>query len=185
MQKSGFTEIIPFICIKPSNLGSVSCVFHVLSFHGAHLRERLQSDGLCVLSCSVMSNCLWPDGLYPARPFCPWNFPGKNPKSWTCVSWVSCTGRQILYHCTVREAQRYFSPSWVPLRFSSSHWRAANPDDCAILACWYGRKYSISQCLQWPLQNFQCGRWWVTATSFQIPQSICLEVLCGANAAFT
>ena len=78
MHKSGFTEIIPFICIKPSKLGSASYVFHSLSFHGAHLREWLQSDGLCVLSCSVMSNCLWPHGLYPARSFCPWNFPGKN-----------------------------------------------------------------------------------------------------------
>ena len=107
------------------------------------------------------------------------------PKDWTCVSWESCTGRRVLYHCTSREAQRYFSPSWAPLGFSSSHWRAAIPDDCAILASWYGRKYSISQCLQWLLQNFQCGRWWVTATSFQIPQSICLEVLCRANAAFT
>ena len=33
---------------------------------------------MCVVSCSVVSNCLWPHGLYPARLLCPWNFPGKN-----------------------------------------------------------------------------------------------------------
>ena len=26
------------------------------------------------------------------------------PRDRTCVSWVSCTGRQILYHCTTRKA---------------------------------------------------------------------------------
>ena len=52
--------------------------------------------------CSVMSNSPWPHGLYPARLFCLWDFPGKNtgvvaisssrgsswPRDWT---WVSCT----------------------------------------------------------------------------------------------
>ena len=56
----------------------MSYVLHTVSFHGAHLREWLQSDGLCVLSCSVGSNCLRPHGLYLARSFCSWNFPGKN-----------------------------------------------------------------------------------------------------------
>ena len=35
----------------------------------------------CSCSCSVVSNSLWPRGLQPARPFCPWNFPGK--KYWS------------------------------------------------------------------------------------------------------
>ena len=30
------------------------------------------------VSCSVMSNSLQPHGLYTARLFCPWGFPGKN-----------------------------------------------------------------------------------------------------------
>ena len=30
------------------------------------------------VSCSVVSNCLWPHGLWPARLLCPWAFPGKN-----------------------------------------------------------------------------------------------------------
>ena len=31
-----------------------------------------------VLSCSVVSNTLWPYGLQPTRLLCPWDFPGKN-----------------------------------------------------------------------------------------------------------
>ena len=27
---------------------------------------------------SVMSNFMWPHGLWPTRLFCPWDFPGKN-----------------------------------------------------------------------------------------------------------
>ena len=34
--------------------------------------------GACVLSCSVMSDSLWPYGLEPAWLLCPWDFPGKN-----------------------------------------------------------------------------------------------------------
>ena len=32
----------------------------------------------CRLGHSVPSNSWWLHGLYPARLFCPWNFPGKN-----------------------------------------------------------------------------------------------------------
>ena len=31
-----------------------------------------------VLSCSVVSDSLWPHGLQPTRLLCPWNSPGKN-----------------------------------------------------------------------------------------------------------
>ena len=55
--------------------------------------------------CSVISDRLWPHGLYPARFLCPWNFPGKNPgagfhflfngiflnQNQTWVTHVSCT----------------------------------------------------------------------------------------------
>ena len=30
------------------------------------------------VSHSVVSDSLWPHGLKPARPLCPWDFPGKN-----------------------------------------------------------------------------------------------------------
>ena len=53
---------------------------------------------------------------------------------------------------------RYFSPSWVSLGVTSSHWRAAVADDWDILVYWYGRKYFISHYLCWkilcvPIQN--------------------------------
>ena len=32
----------------------------------------------CVLMASVMSNSLWPCGLYPSRLRCPWDSPGKD-----------------------------------------------------------------------------------------------------------
>ena len=61
---------------------------------------------------SVVSDSLRPYGLHFARLLCPWDSPGKNtgagchfllkgssqPRDWTCVSCLSCTGRQILYH---------------------------------------------------------------------------------------
>ena len=59
---------------------------------------------LCVcVSYSVMSDSLWPHGLWPTRLLCPWNSPGKNtgegsqaffrgspqPRDWTCIGgWI-------------------------------------------------------------------------------------------------
>ena len=59
-----------------------------------------------------MSNSLWPHGLWPARLLHPWDFPGKNTgvgchallqesfptQGRTQLSYVSCIGRQVLYH---------------------------------------------------------------------------------------
>ena len=69
---------------------------------------------LCVLSQSVISDSLWPNGPQPARLPCLGNFPSKNTgagchfllqgPSQPRASWVSCTGRQILYHCATWEA---------------------------------------------------------------------------------
>ena len=55
---------------------------------------------------SVVSNSLWPCGLWTARLLCPLNFPDKNTRvdchflHQSYVSCVSCTGRWILYHHT-------------------------------------------------------------------------------------
>ena len=57
---------------------------------------------LCI-SRSVVSNSLWPHGLQPARPLCPWHSPGKitgvdchfllqgssQPRDWTQVSYTA------------------------------------------------------------------------------------------------
>ena len=65
--------------------------------------------------CLVAKSCptLQLRGLQHARLLCPWHFPGKNtgagchflhkgfsqPRDRTCISCISCIGRQILYHC--------------------------------------------------------------------------------------
>ena len=36
--------------------------------------SQLQHSTECVLSCSIMSNSLWPHGLYPTRLLFPWGF---------------------------------------------------------------------------------------------------------------
>ena len=38
-----------------------------------------------VLSPSVLSDSLWPRGLQPTRPLCPWDAPGKDPE-WVAIS---------------------------------------------------------------------------------------------------
>ena len=39
----------------------------------------LLGSQLCVyINCSVLSDSLWPYGLYPTRLLCPWDSPGKN-----------------------------------------------------------------------------------------------------------
>ena len=61
--------------------------YNNVTFLWHHRFTNLQSNILkgihsfvcvCMLSHSVMSDSLWPHGLYPARLLCPWNFPGKN-----------------------------------------------------------------------------------------------------------
>ena len=63
---------------------------------------------LVTQSCPTLCN-QW---TVAARLLCPWDSPGKNtggvaissskgsspPRDWTCVSYVSCIGRQALYH---------------------------------------------------------------------------------------
>ena len=76
-------------------------------------REPVFPGTVCV--CSVMSDSLWPHGLYPLSigisrqeywigfPIHP---PGDLPDSGigTHVSFVSCIGKKILYHWTAWEA---------------------------------------------------------------------------------
>ena len=65
-----------------------------------------------MLSCSVMSDSLLPHGMrVPTRLLCPWDFPGKIlewvaipfSRDRTHISCVTCTSRQILYHCATQE----------------------------------------------------------------------------------
>ena len=58
----------PVDCLSPS----LECQFH----EGRDLFVTVTPSES--VSCSVVSNSLWPHGLQPARLLCPWNFPGKN-----------------------------------------------------------------------------------------------------------
>ena len=40
-------------------------------------KNKLNPNLSCVGVCSVMSDSLWPHGLYSAWLLCSWNFPGK------------------------------------------------------------------------------------------------------------
>ena len=73
-----------------------------------------RSDGMRCKSviCSVMSDYLWPIDCRPQAPLVhgilqarilkwvamPFSRGSSRPRDWTCVSYVSCTGRQVLYH---------------------------------------------------------------------------------------
>ena len=68
-----------------------------------------------VVSTKSCPSVLWPNGLYPARLLCPWDFPVKNTgvgchfllqgifrsRYWMWVSWI---GRLIFYHWATKEA---------------------------------------------------------------------------------
>ena len=69
---------------------------------------------VCVFIHSVMSDSLWPHGLYPARLLCPfsrleyWNrlpflFQASQLWDWTHVSCISWTGRKILTSWAARK----------------------------------------------------------------------------------
>ena len=96
-----------------------------LMLHDKEMRGKNPND-ICliymhvyVLSCSVVSNSLRPQGLNPTRRLCPWNFPGKNtgvdchfllegifPTRGSILSLASAAfDRQSLYHCTTWEGQ--------------------------------------------------------------------------------
>ena len=62
------------------HLGVTPAVYSTLPGIELNSRYKHISDSWCcvVLSHSVMSNTLWPHGLYPTRLLCPWDFPGKN-----------------------------------------------------------------------------------------------------------
>ena len=53
-------------------------IFQFFSHLGLYRVLNRVSCTICVLSCSAVSNSLWPHGLWPARLLCPWDFPGKN-----------------------------------------------------------------------------------------------------------
>ena len=49
-----------------------------LSWMGWHLLPPLESVKVKVSVTQLCPTLLWPHGLWPTRPLCPWDFPGKN-----------------------------------------------------------------------------------------------------------
>ena len=107
-------------CCKRSN------VFHIISglsnkIQLIYIPVLYQGCVVCVCVCacanarvqvhSVVSNSLWPHGLWPIRLLCPWNFPGKNTgvdchfllqrvfliQELNLHSCISCVSRWVLY----------------------------------------------------------------------------------------
>jgi len=85
-------------------------IFHLRGHHSTPSQCHLQLTCLCVCSvASVVSNSLWPHGLWLARPLCPWDSPGKNTGGGCRAllqgilltqgsNWHLLHHRQILYH---------------------------------------------------------------------------------------
>ena len=88
-----------YVLISPSP----SSPFHIKCTNYTHWSRLLAS---------VVSDSVRPCGLWPAGLFCPRDSPGKNTgvgchtllpgifptQDWTCVSYISCIGRCVLYH---------------------------------------------------------------------------------------
>ena len=84
--------------------------------------NKIHNPVLLCCCCLVTQLCLTflcHHGLWFARLLCPWDFLGQNTgvgchfllqvSSWPRgQTWVSCIGRQILYHWATREALSYF-----------------------------------------------------------------------------
>ena len=64
---------------------------------------------VCGLGPSVVSDSLWPRGLWPSGLLCPWD--SSQPRNWTRVSHI--TGRFFIVWAT-QEAQEYWSGWPIP-----------------------------------------------------------------------
>ena len=67
-----------YFCIE------VQLIYNIMLVLGVQQSDSVLCVCVCVCVCcavlsySVISDSLWPQGLQPARLLCPWNFPGKN-----------------------------------------------------------------------------------------------------------
>ena len=89
---------------------------HILITFVEHLATGVVWQSMCVCVSSALS-CLtlWPHRPYPVRLLCPWDSQARILESVAISSsrgssqprdltWVSCIGRQIIYHCATWEA---------------------------------------------------------------------------------
>ena len=121
---------------------------------------------VCVCACSVTQSCttLWDPmdcslpsssvhGIFHTRTL-EWVaislFRGSSrPRDWTCIFWVSCTDREILYHCITWEAylvlvNNFYTFSSVQslscVRLFATPWIAARQASLSITNSWSSPK---------------------------------------------
>ena len=70
------SKVSKSVYYNPSFIGCI--FFHLTSLNANNQQLIRLLLCVCVLSRSVVSDSLWPQGLQPARLLCSWNFPGKN-----------------------------------------------------------------------------------------------------------
>ena len=99
------------------------------------------------VSCSVISNSLWPHGLLLARLLSPWNSPGTNtgvgshfsPQDLPDPGILYC--RQILYHLSHQGSSNYISVvRYMVAKFNKKHF-----------TYWFNMFFSFCVCLPWKL----------------------------------
>jgi len=90
---------------------------------------------MCVYVCSVMFNSLWPHGLSPPDSSVLGIFQAKTlewvaisycrrfsqPRDQTRITYISCIGRRILYHCSTRRKDSHQTVNWYFLFSPESH----------------------------------------------------------------
>ena len=85
------------------------------------------SSGHAVQSCSVMSDSLWPHGLQPATPLCPWDSPGRN-------TGVGC--HTLLQGIFPTQGSKPGLPHWRQILYRLSHQGSLSSGDSHRMLDW-------------------------------------------------
>ena len=72
-------ETFPFPLYMPLLTFMLYCPIRLVYKTQVQRKGFTSTKNMCV-SCSVVSDSLWPHGLQPARLLCPWDSPGKNTR---------------------------------------------------------------------------------------------------------
>ena len=112
LQDSNKMKVFNNLCLKVTCHLCVCCVFIVLLF-------------VTPMDCSLPGSSV--HGIFQARILEWVAISSSRGSSWlrdqTCVSYVSCAGRQILYHCTTWEAHCVCHILWDPWTNPRKMWK--------------------------------------------------------------
>ena len=93
----------------------------LMSILGSQLKYSVSCNAL---SCSVVSNSLWPHGLGPVRLLCTWDCPGKN-------TWVGC--HSLLQRIFLTQGSSWFSCTASGFFTIWATWDSLSKDPVLIL----------------------------------------------------